>query len=77
MRDREPSDQCLIVAGSDPLNLEGIITSASRIGAKASNSLALRDGRVVAALESGLVRFHDQFAPAAAAEITRRLRRTG
>ena len=77
VRDREPSDQCLIVAGSDPLNLEGIITSASRIGAKVSNSLALRDGRVVAALESGLVRFHDQFAPAAAAEITRRLRRTG
>lgn len=77
MRDREPSTDFLVVAGSDPVNLEGIVTPAERIGAKATNSLALRDGRVVAALESGVVRLCDEFSPEAAADLGRRLRRTG
>jgi ATP-dependent Lhr-like helicase len=77
MRDREPSADFLVVAGSDPLNLEGIVTSAERVAAKPTNSLALRDGQVVAALESGMIRYSGEFAPETAAELGRRLRRTG
>jgi ATP-dependent Lhr-like helicase len=76
-RDREPSGEWLVVAGSDPLNLAGIVTRAGRVAAKATNSLAIRDGQVVAALESGVVRFEDDFAPEVQVELSRRLRRTG
>jgi ATP-dependent Lhr-like helicase len=77
VRDREPTGQCLVVAGSDPVNLAGIITRGDRVGAKPTNSLALRDGQVVATFESGVVQYSEDFPPAEAAEVSRRLRRTG
>jgi ATP-dependent Lhr-like helicase len=76
-RDREPTGQWLVVAGSDPLNLEGIVTRAERVGAKGTNSLALRDGHFVAALDSGVIRFATELAPEAQVDLSRRLRRTG
>ncbi len=76
-RHKEPAADFLVIAGSDPLNLEGVVTPADRIGAKPTNSVALRDGRVVASLESGEVQYREAFAPEVGAEIGRRLRRTG
>ncbi|HVU89976.1 MAG TPA: DEAD/DEAH box helicase [Pirellulales bacterium] len=76
-RDSEPATDYLVVAGSDPLNLEGVVTSADRIGAKATNALALRDGHVVASFESGHVQFREALPAEVGAEISRWLRRTG
>ena len=77
LRDAAPSEDWLVVAGSDPLNLQGIITTGARVTAKATNSLALRNGKLMATLESGEVRFFDEFSAETSVEITRRLRRTG
>ena len=60
LRDAAPTDDWLVVAGSDPLNLQGIVTTGARVAAKATNSLALRNGRVLATLESGEVHFFDE-----------------
>ncbi|MBI2823529.1 MAG: DEAD/DEAH box helicase [Planctomycetia bacterium] len=77
VRDSEPSREWLVVAGSDPLNLQGIVNAAPRVTAKSTNSIALRDGQVLATLESGEVHFFDELPPEATADITRGLRRTG
>jgi len=77
LRDAAPSDDWLVVAGSDPLNLQGIVTTGARVAAKATNSLALRNGRVLATLESGEVHFFDELPVETSVEITRKLRRTG
>ncbi|HEY2838876.1 MAG TPA: DEAD/DEAH box helicase, partial [Pirellulales bacterium] len=77
LRDAAPSEDWLVVAGSDPLNLQGIVTTGARVAAKATNSLALRNGRVVATLESGDVHFFDELPLEVSADLTRRLRRTG
>ena len=76
-RDAEPSGQFLVVAGSDPLNLAGIVTRSERVAAKVTNSLAWRDGQVVAALDSGTLRFPEPLSPEIEIELARRLRRTG
>ncbi len=77
LRDAAPSDDWMVVAGSDPLNLQGIVTPGARVAAKATNSIALRNGRVLATLESGEVRFFDELPVETTVDVTRKLRRTG
>ena len=75
-RDAESATDFLVVAGSDPLNLAGVVTPGDRVGA-GDQALALRDGHVVAAFEGGQISFRENLAVEVGAELSRRLRRTG
>jgi ATP-dependent Lhr-like helicase len=50
------SGQLISVAGVDPLNLAGIVTSGERVRAQASHRLAYLDGVPLAALEGDYLR---------------------
>jgi ATP-dependent helicase Lhr and Lhr-like helicase len=78
VRDDEPSSDVLVVSAADPLNLQGIVTPGARVPATRSNALAIREGAVVATLQGREVRlFDERLSPEAAADVARRLRRTG
>jgi ATP-dependent Lhr-like helicase len=47
--------ETVVICGSDPLNLAGILTPGRRVAALASNRILLRDGLPVASLEAGEV----------------------
>jgi ATP-dependent Lhr-like helicase len=49
--------ELIVLSGTDPLNLQGILTPGPRIAALATNRILFRDGLPIAALEGGLVRF--------------------
>jgi ATP-dependent Lhr-like helicase len=55
MRKTLGTGQLLVISGTDPLNLAGILTPGKRIAAFASNRILLRDGVPIAALEAGEV----------------------
>ena len=69
-RDAESATDFLVVAGSDPLNLAGVVTPGDRVGAKGTNALALRDGHVVAAFEGGQISFRENLAVEVGAELS-------
>jgi ATP-dependent Lhr-like helicase len=79
VRDEPPSGQCLILSAADPLNLFGVIVPGERVPALASNALAVIDGRLVASLQAGEVRFHETLSlpPDQQMQITRDLRTSG
>src|SRR5581483_2821436 len=54
---RTPRDgRVVVVCGSDPLNLTGIVTTGERVRATAATRLAYRDGAPVAVMEGDYVR---------------------
>ena len=54
----------IVVSGSDPLNLAGILTPGSKIAALAGNRVLYRDGVPMASLVAGDVTFFEEFEPA-------------
>ncbi|MEX0714736.1 MAG: hypothetical protein WD278_20540, partial [Pirellulales bacterium] len=58
----------------DPLNLAGILTAGPRIAAKPRNSLAIRDGQLIAWQEAGQVHFVESLPPVLAEQVARALR---
>lgn len=57
VRRTEPDGQFLAVAGSDPLNLTGVVTAGERVASITTNRVLYRDGVPIAAFESGEARF--------------------
>jgi ATP-dependent Lhr-like helicase len=63
---RQPdSDTLVVVSGSDPLNLAGILTPGPKIAALAGNRVLYRDGVPMASLAAGEVTFFGELDPAA------------
>lgn len=60
VRDAEPTGRLLYLAAADPLNLSGVLPHAPRVSAQGVNRLCLRDGRLVACLVAGEIRFLEQ-----------------
>ncbi len=75
VREEKPDGHCVIISAADPLNLAGIITDEPRVNSKHTSTLALRDGRLIASQQSGLVDFHDEISDELAADMSRRLKR--
>jgi ATP-dependent Lhr-like helicase len=73
-REEGETGEWLVVSASDPLNLAGVVTKGIRVPAIASHRLALRDGRLVASLQAGELRFHEQLPVDVAEAIARALR---
>jgi ATP-dependent Lhr-like helicase len=65
----------LVLSACDPLNLVGSVLPGDKIAATPSNSLMLRDGHVVAALEGGKLRCFTELAEPERARIQRALER--
>jgi ATP-dependent Lhr-like helicase len=56
VRKMERSDELVVISGTDPLNLVGILTPEARVAAIQRNRVLLRDGVPLAALEGNEVR---------------------
>ncbi len=74
LRDEPPDDAILVLAAADPVNLCGIITAEPRIPAVHTNTVALRNGRLVAACQAGDIQWFAQMTPEAIVDLSRRLR---
>jgi ATP-dependent Lhr-like helicase len=57
LRRQDPEDDWVVVSGSDPLNLVGILTPEERLPAQPGNRLLLRRGIPVAVREGNAIRF--------------------
>ena len=66
----------LVVSASDPVNQFGVVTSGLRIAATRRNRIAVRDGRMIASLEAGVVTLHEETEPGLADDIQRSLRQS-
>jgi ATP-dependent Lhr-like helicase len=76
-RDKTNEGSWLLLSAADPLNLTGIVLPGPRLPAVAGNSLALRDGRIVAVRQAGEVRFLEKLDAARTDELIRKWQRTG
>ena len=76
-RDQADSGQLLLLSAADPLNLTCIVLPGARLPAVAGNSLALRDGRIVAVRQAGEVKFIEKLDAARTDELIRKWQRTG
>lgn len=76
-RDKKEDGSWLLLSAADPLNLTGIVLPGPRLPAVAGNSLALRDGRIVAVRQAGEVRFLEKLDAARTDELIRKWQRTG
>ena len=75
VREEPVTGEVLVLSAADPLNLAGIITDEPRVAMKHTATIALRDGRLLGAQQSGEVQFYDQASAELAADLSRRLRR--
>jgi len=74
MRDERPDEKTIVLAAADPVNLCGIITDEPRITAVHTNTVAIRNGRLVAACQSGEVQWFGELRPELKDNLARRLR---
>jgi ATP-dependent Lhr-like helicase len=74
VRDEPPSQSVVVLAAADPVNWCGIITDEPRITMIHTNTVAIRDGRLVGACQAGEVQWFDEARPEEIEELTRRLR---
>jgi ATP-dependent Lhr-like helicase len=74
VRDESPDDAMIVLAAADPCNLCGIITDEPRIASTHTNTVAIRNGRLIAACQAGEVHFFSEVAAEDAVDLIRRLR---
>jgi ATP-dependent Lhr-like helicase len=74
MRDESPDDATLVLAAADPVNLCGLITEEPRIAAVHTNTVAIRNGRLIAACQAGEIEWFAQSRPETMDELARCLR---
>ncbi len=74
IKDRPADGKILILAAADPANLAGVITAEPRVPATHTNSIALRDGRLIAACQAGETTYWAEFTPSEAHQLDMRLR---
>ncbi|MFO0948222.1 MAG: DEAD/DEAH box helicase [Planctomycetota bacterium] len=65
------------VSGADPLNLVGILGDGPKIPGTRGNMLALQDGKIIASLQGGEVRFHEPPSGVSGDELARKLKMNG
>ena len=63
-----------MLAAADPVNLCGIITEEPRIPAMHTNTVAIRNGRMIAACQAGEMQWFDEVSAEEIEEVSRRLR---
>jgi ATP-dependent Lhr-like helicase len=56
VRREAPRGEVIVISAADPLNLHGILTTAERVRAVATNRIAYRDGIAVSAMEGDMLR---------------------
>jgi len=76
IKERPVDGKILILAAADPANLAGVITPEPRVPATHTNSIALRDGRLVAACQAGETTYWAEFTPREAHQLDMQLRQT-
>ena len=74
VRDEDPTDSTIVVAAADPVNLCGLITEEPRVPITHTNTVAIRDGRLVAACQAGEVQWFGTQPIEHGEELARRLR---
>jgi ATP-dependent helicase Lhr and Lhr-like helicase len=74
LRDVGPTQKWIVISAADPLNLAGVLLSGARVSAKARNTLALIDGRLVGIQQAGTIDFLEPLSAELMTEITRALR---
>jgi ATP-dependent Lhr-like helicase len=74
VRDEAPDGATIVAAAADPINLCGLITDEQRIASTHTNTVAIRDGRLVAAYQSGQLQWFDETANDPSSDVARRLR---
>lgn len=77
IRNQPPTGTVHYLSGADPLNLVGILSEGPKIQATRGNMLAIQDGRLVASLQGGEIRFHEPSANVSADELARNLKMNG
>ncbi|HEY5311705.1 MAG TPA: DEAD/DEAH box helicase, partial [Pirellulales bacterium] len=75
MKDLPASGETIVLAAADPAHLAGIITDEPRVPITHTNTVAIRDGRLLAAWQAGEARFFADLPATEAREIQSRLRR--
>jgi ATP-dependent Lhr-like helicase len=70
----QAADDWLVISAADPSNLFGILRPGPRIPATARNKFLVRGGQLVASLEAGEIRFHEQVEPSVRDPMTRALK---
>jgi ATP-dependent Lhr-like helicase len=75
-RPRTDENSWVTISAADPLNLAGIIFPGPRVPALRGNRLLMHNGRLVATLQAGEVRFIENLESAVAEKVTRVLRLT-
>ncbi|HEY2881866.1 MAG TPA: hypothetical protein VGJ15_05520, partial [Pirellulales bacterium] len=74
VRDEPPEENVLVLAAADPVNLCGIITAEPRIASTHTNTVAIQNGRLIAAFQSGEVQWFADLSAAQSEDLPRRLR---
>jgi ATP-dependent Lhr-like helicase len=74
IRKAPPRNELVILSGADPLNLVGILTPGTKVGALTNNRILFSDGLPIAALEGGEVRMLAEHPRVSEAEVEQRLK---
>jgi ATP-dependent Lhr-like helicase len=77
IRDEAPDDRIYVISAADPLNLAGVLFEGPRIPATRGNTLAIQNGRFIAARQAGKVRAFVSLPPDRVEELADALRMTG
>jgi ATP-dependent Lhr-like helicase len=74
VRDEKPDDKTIVLAAADPINLCGLITDEPRIVQVHTNTVAIRNGRLVGACLAGQLQWFAEISPHEVDPLSRRLR---
>jgi ATP-dependent Lhr-like helicase len=74
VRDQAADGTILVLAAADPVNLCGLITEESRVPITHTNTVAIRDGRLVATCQAGEVQWIGEATAGEIEDVSRRLR---
>src|SRR5262249_16773663 len=74
LRDEPADSNTLVLSAADPANLCGIITSEPRIPAIHTNTVALRNGQMIAACQAREIQWFAEVRPESIEELSRKLR---
>ncbi|MEO1994642.1 MAG: hypothetical protein ABGZ17_05145, partial [Planctomycetaceae bacterium] len=73
LRTNDASQELVILCAADPLNLVGILTHHARIPSLATNRVAYRDGKPIAALQAGVFTELEPLETHVAAQVCRQM----
>jgi ATP-dependent Lhr-like helicase len=76
VRETQPEGRWLVLSATDPLNLFGIVAPPHRVPAVRTNSIAIRDGQLLASREGSQIVFHQEISLDEQQAVTRALRQS-